>query len=168
MPCGGRYENVILQFGEYHLKTHMFAINMGGCDIVLGEEWLHILGPVTMYFKELYLRFTQNSHTDMLKGLQVGSLEIIISHRMEKILNKCHSGVVSQLNSIQVLEQSTLEIHHDLQKNFTKHQQTVETPKGLPPSRGEHDHVIPLILGSEPQMYAPIHVHLHKKMKLKT
>ena len=25
-----------LQIGEYHLKSHMFAIDMGGCDIVLG------------------------------------------------------------------------------------------------------------------------------------
>jgi hypothetical protein len=36
MKCGGRCENLHLQIGEYHLKSHMFAINMGGCDIVLG------------------------------------------------------------------------------------------------------------------------------------
>jgi hypothetical protein len=36
MKCGGRCENVCLQIGEYHLKTHMFVIDMGGCDIVLG------------------------------------------------------------------------------------------------------------------------------------
>jgi hypothetical protein len=58
MKCGGRCENVKLQMGEYHLKTHMFSIEMGGCDIVLGVEWLHTLGPVTMDFKELYMCFT--------------------------------------------------------------------------------------------------------------
>jgi hypothetical protein len=37
----------------------MFTIDMGGCDIVLGAdivlgvEWLHILGPITMDFKDL-------------------------------------------------------------------------------------------------------------------
>jgi hypothetical protein len=36
MKCGGCCENVHLQIGEYHLKYHMFAIDMGGCDIVLG------------------------------------------------------------------------------------------------------------------------------------
>jgi hypothetical protein len=36
MKCGGRCENVCLQIGDYHLKSHMFAIDMGGCDIVLG------------------------------------------------------------------------------------------------------------------------------------
>jgi hypothetical protein len=36
MKCGGHCENVHLQIGDYHLKSHMFAIDMGGCDIVLG------------------------------------------------------------------------------------------------------------------------------------
>jgi hypothetical protein len=41
MKCGGHCENVCLQIGQYHLKSHMFSIDMGGCDIVLGVEWLH-------------------------------------------------------------------------------------------------------------------------------
>jgi hypothetical protein len=36
MKCGGHCENVCLQIGEYHLKYHMFGIDMGGCDILLG------------------------------------------------------------------------------------------------------------------------------------
>jgi hypothetical protein len=36
MKCGECCENVRLQIGEYHLKYHMFSIDMGGCDIVLG------------------------------------------------------------------------------------------------------------------------------------
>lgn len=35
MKCGGRCENVKLQMGDYHLKTYMFSIDMGGFDIVL-------------------------------------------------------------------------------------------------------------------------------------
>jgi hypothetical protein len=34
MKCGGHCENVCLQIGDYHLKSHMFAIDMGSCDIV--------------------------------------------------------------------------------------------------------------------------------------
>jgi len=45
---GGNCENVRLQIGQYHLKPHMFSIDMGGCDIVLGVEWLHTLGPILM------------------------------------------------------------------------------------------------------------------------
>eukprot|EP00253_Pinus_taeda_P013939 PITA_13939 len=57
MKCEGRCENVKLQMGDYQLKTHMFAIHMGGCDIFLGAEWLRTLGPITMDFQELYMSF---------------------------------------------------------------------------------------------------------------
>jgi hypothetical protein len=38
MKCGGRCGNVHLQIGDYHLKSYIFAIDMGGCDIVLGAD----------------------------------------------------------------------------------------------------------------------------------
>jgi hypothetical protein len=57
MKCGGCCENVHLQTGDYHLKSHMFAIDMGGCDIVLGADWLRTLGPILMDFKALNMQF---------------------------------------------------------------------------------------------------------------
>jgi hypothetical protein len=53
MKCCGRCENVCLQNRHYQLKSHMFSIDMGGCDIVLGVEWLRTLDPILMDFKEL-------------------------------------------------------------------------------------------------------------------
>eukprot|EP00253_Pinus_taeda_P028424 PITA_28424 len=88
MKCEGRCENVKLQMGDYQLKTHMFDIHMGGCDIVLGAEWLRTLGPITMDFQELYMSFKQNNHTHTLRGLQAGAPSIISSHRMEKLLKR--------------------------------------------------------------------------------
>jgi hypothetical protein len=55
--CGGCCENVHLQIGDYHLKSHMFSIDMGGCDIVLGVDWLRSLGPILMEFMELTMQF---------------------------------------------------------------------------------------------------------------
>jgi hypothetical protein len=95
MKCGGQCENVKLQMGEYHLKTHMFSIEMGGCDVVLGEEWLCTLGPITMDFKDLYMRFTKEGHKHTLKGITSGSPEIITSHHMEKLLKKGHSSIIA-------------------------------------------------------------------------
>jgi hypothetical protein len=53
MKCGGHCDNVSLQIGHYQQKSHMFFIDMGGCNIVLGVEWLRTLGPILMDFKEL-------------------------------------------------------------------------------------------------------------------
>lgn len=49
----------------------------------------------------------------------------------------------------------TLEIHHDLQIYLAKHQQAFDTLKCLPPSRGKHDHGIPLILDSQQPNVCP-------------
>jgi hypothetical protein len=35
----------------------MFSIDMGGCEIVLGEKWLRTIGPITMDFKDLTMQF---------------------------------------------------------------------------------------------------------------
>ena len=59
MKCGGHCENVHLQIGQYHMKSHMFAINMDDCDIVLGAKWIRNLGPILMDFKELTMQFQQ-------------------------------------------------------------------------------------------------------------
>jgi hypothetical protein len=143
MKCGGRCENVCLQIGEYHLKSHMFAIDMGGCDIVLCAEWIKTLGPILMDFKELTMQFDQEDHQYNFQGITIGSPKIISSHHMEKLLKKCHSGIISQLHAIQTIE--TPFVSQELQSILSKHQVVFSTPQGLPPSHGVHDHSIPLV-----------------------
>jgi hypothetical protein len=104
MKCGGRCENVHHQIGENHLKSHMLAIDMGGCDVVLGAEWLQTLGPILMDFKELTMQFNEEGQQYKFQGIIVSSPEIIHSHHMEKMLKKCHSGIISQLHAIQATE----------------------------------------------------------------
>jgi hypothetical protein len=149
MKCGGRYENVCLQIGDYHLKSHMFAIDMGGCDIVLGVDWLRTLGPILMDFKALTMQFDQEGHQYKFQGIIAGSPEVISSHRMEKLLKKGHSGVIDQLHAIQATE--TPPMLHDLQALLSKHQMVFSTPQGLPLSHSVHDHSIPL----EPRSLPP-------------
>jgi hypothetical protein len=148
MKCGGRCENVCLQIGDYHLKSHMFVIDMGGCDIVLGADWLRTLGPILMDFKDLTMKFDQEGHQYKFQGITVSSPEIISSHRMEKLLKKSHSGVIAQLHAIQATE--TPSVPQYLQAILSKHQLVFSTPQGLPPSHGFHDHSIPLVPRSLP------------------
>jgi hypothetical protein len=126
MKCGGRCENVRLQIGQYNMKSHMFAIDMGGCDIVLGAEWLRTLGPILMDIKELTMQFNQEGQQYKFQGITVDSLEIISSHRMEKLLKKGHSDIIAQLHSIHATE--TPSVHPDLQAIISKHQAIFSTP----------------------------------------
>jgi hypothetical protein len=127
MKCGGHFENMCLQIGDYHLKSHMFSIDMGGCDIVLGFNWLRTLGPILMDFKALTMQFDQEGHQHKFQGITVGSPEVISSHRMKKLLKKGHSGVISQLHVIQATE--TPPVPHDLQALLSTHQMVFSTPQ---------------------------------------
>ena len=144
-----------LQTGDYHLKSHMFAIDMGGCYILLGVDWLRTLGTIIMDFKYLTMQFDQEGHQYKFQGIIVSSLEIISSHRMENLLKKGHSSVIAQLHAIQATE--TPSVPKDLQALLSKHQMVFSTPRKLHPSRDVHDHSIPLIPGSLPPNIHPYH-----------
>ena len=125
MKCG-HCENVSLQIGDYHLKSHIFAIDMDGYDIVLGADWLRTLGPIFVDFKELTMQFDQEGQQYKFQGITIGSPEIISSHRMENLLKKGHSSVISQLHAIQTIE--TPSVLQDLQSIISKHQVVFSTP----------------------------------------
>jgi hypothetical protein len=164
MKCGGRCENVRLQIGDYHLKSHIFSIDIGGCDIVLGADWLRTVGPILMDFKELTMQFDQEGHQYKFQGITIGPPEIISSHRMEKMLKKGHSGITPQLYAIQATK--TPSVPQVLQAILSKHQVVFSTPQGLPPSHGVHDHSIPLVPGSLPPNIRPYHHPFSQKNEI--
>jgi hypothetical protein len=88
MKCGESCENVCLQIDQYHMKYYMFSIDMSGCDIVLGVEWLRNLDPILMDFKEIIMQFHKEGKQYKFQGITTGSLEIISSHHMEKAHKK--------------------------------------------------------------------------------
>jgi hypothetical protein len=106
-----------------------------------------------MDFNALTMQFDQEGHQYKFQGITTGSPEVISSHRMEKLLKKGHSGVIAQLHAIQTTE--TPPVPQDLQALLSKHQMVFSTPQGLPPSRGVHDHSIPLVPGSLPPNIGP-------------
>ena len=134
-------ENVFLQIGDYSLKSHMYAIEMGGCEIIFGNEWLCTLSPITMIFQQVKHHYT-------LYRITTSSAKIINSHHMGKLLNKGHSSIIAQLNCIQSFETPYKPIHFDLQLILSKDQVVFDTPQGLRSSCCVNDHFIPIILSN--------------------
>jgi hypothetical protein len=120
---------------------------------VLGAEWLRTLGPILMDFKELTMQFQHEGQRYQFQGLIAGSPEIISSHHMKNLLKTGHFDIIAQLHSIQAVE--TPSVHPDLQAILSKHQVVFSTPHGLPPSRGVHDHSIPLVHDNLPVNVCP-------------
>jgi hypothetical protein len=79
-----------------------------------------------MDFKELTMQFNQEGQQYKFQGITVGSLEIISSHRMENLLKKGHSGIISQLHAIQATE--TPSMSSAFQSILSKHHVVFSTP----------------------------------------
>ena len=102
LPYKGKCHNVRISMGDYNLCSDMFSLPLGGCDVVLGAQWLRTLGPILWDFAKLWMQFSINGTKHTLQGLQPGSLSLISLHRMEKLLNKISHGVIAQLHFIQM------------------------------------------------------------------
>ena len=88
--------------GDYNLRSDMFSLTLGGCDVVLGAQWLHILGPILWDCAEILMQFSINGTKHTLWVLQPGSLSLISSHQIEKLLKKSSQCVIAQLHFIQM------------------------------------------------------------------
>ena len=63
LPCKGNRHNVRMSIGYYDLLSDMFSLPLGGCDVVLGAQWLRTLGPILWYFAEICMQFLVNGKT---------------------------------------------------------------------------------------------------------
>ena len=73
VKCTGKCHSIKICMGDYMLDSPMFAISIGGADIVLGVQWLTTLGTIEMNFQELFMRFHSNGRTIKLNGMVVKS-----------------------------------------------------------------------------------------------
>ena len=95
---------------------------MGGCDVVMEEEGLWNFGPITMNFKEIYIRFIKEGHKHHLKGIHASSSNSTISHYMEKLLKKFHSCTIAQFNAIQATGTTPQDVDLEFKIVIFKHQ----------------------------------------------
>lgn len=52
-----------------HFEADVLLISLGGCDMVLGVQWLTTLGPICWDFKALMMEFMLNGNQFVLKGI---------------------------------------------------------------------------------------------------
>lgn len=68
-------------------QADMRVLQLKGCDMVLGIEWLETLGPVTWDFRNLNMQFRLNGRRHVLRGGgQKDELVMIRAGKMQKLL----------------------------------------------------------------------------------
>jgi hypothetical protein len=65
----GRCNAVTLKMQGNTITTAFYVLTLGGCDIVLGIEWLRTLGPILWDFLHLTMQYSQAGKQILLTGL---------------------------------------------------------------------------------------------------
>ncbi|XP_071924950.1 uncharacterized protein [Coffea arabica] len=138
-----------------HQFQHIFnTLRLGGCDMILGVDWLAKHSPIEFNFMELSMKILKGKQEIILIGDDSSTkLEILKGGRLAKWLRKQEYGVVAQLVTVGKEErpgQIPIEINYVLDQ----YKDVFEEPKGMPPTRS-HDHQIVLKEGARPFQVRP-------------
>lgn len=71
-----------------------FTFSLGGCDIVLGAQWLLSISPVLWDFIELKTEFTYKGKLTCLKGLPFNGGSLINDKEVSKISPMENEGLL--------------------------------------------------------------------------
>jgi hypothetical protein len=69
IPCPRCCTTVPFNLQGYDFQTTPHPLTLGGCDMVLGVDWLSTLGPILWDFIELTLKFTLQNREVVLQVL---------------------------------------------------------------------------------------------------
>jgi hypothetical protein len=58
--CNGKHNRLELAINDYQLRPPMYAMVIGGVDIVLGAQWLDSTGIVGLNPQKKFLRYYEN------------------------------------------------------------------------------------------------------------
>jgi hypothetical protein len=167
----GKSSVTTLKLQGIEFEVELYVIPLAGCDLVLGIQWLRLLGPILWDFEALTMEVTFNNRKCLLRGFQQGqmwSLEDAESFRVSG-----HKGVLFQLmdNLAAVEQPGSAEEYRsatELQKLEELFQQSVDVfqePTELPPHRA-HDHALNLQPGVQPVSIRPYRYPFYQKEEI--
>ncbi|XP_071735106.1 uncharacterized protein [Rutidosis leptorrhynchoides] len=152
------------QMGGHTFKSDMLLLQIGGCDMVLGIQWLETLGDIMWNFEKLMMTFKYAGIKVVLRG-QKSSATMVEGKRLSRVVNTpqiqlnamCLYVYPIQLCNMELPKASpTQEVQHnpELTDLLKQYADVFAVPRSLPPKR-ECDHRILLIDGTQPVNVRP-------------
>lgn len=139
--------------------SDMLILPIGGCNMVLGIQWLITLGDIMWNFKKLKMEFHIMGRKISLRGSQPPAAKLVQQQGMNKLLAQpselCMISVGKFQDALSPVGASLFSLEgsgrheedEELQLILQTYQDLFATPIDLPPSRS-HDHKIILKEGT--------------------
>ncbi|CAL9223350.1 unnamed protein product, partial [Arabidopsis halleri] len=151
-------------------------IPLGGCDVVLGVQWLITLGGFTWNLKKLEMSFWWKNKKVLLHGIKQGSVREVKTLKIQKLqegeaqismicawaVEPEEEGSISVVEgTTSIIEVSSAVVH--LKQQFSD---IFEAPTTLPPFRTNLNHKIPLKEGSDHVNQRPYRYAIYQKNEI--
>ena len=107
LHSGGLCRSVPIKCQGTNIVTDFHILPIGGCQMVLGVDWLQTLDELTLNFKNQSVKFSTGGRVWELKGVQAGAVELVQADIMDKTLFQTAKGgfSMSAIKKILVLLQ---------------------------------------------------------------
>ena len=139
--------------------SNFLVMPLGGCELVLGIQWLMTLGDILWNFKTIKIEFSINGNPYKLQGLTSITIQQVSEETMNQILINSHSQNIAYAIHFQQ-HPSSHNPSHSTKPNIPEPSPIItqllddyfilfKKPIELPPHRS-HDHRIPLVEGAKP------------------
>jgi hypothetical protein len=89
MPCNRYIPGMKLTLGRHDLAQDFYVMDLPDTNIILGVQWLSMLGPITTNYKTMEMSFTEESGIKVvLRGMSGNTPRVVTTKRMEAIFQK--------------------------------------------------------------------------------
>ena len=162
MSCESVCKGLKWKMQGVNFEADVFIMDLNNYDMVLGIQWLSLLGDILCNYKHLWMSFDWQGQRVLLRGENPIKFQAIKLEQLKGLLNNQKQLAVVHLCSLRVLDEEaysldsmTVASPQNLSKDpqitelMGDYQDLFQEPEGLPPSRS-HDHFIPLKDGSQP------------------
>jgi hypothetical protein len=141
LRCTERYANVLISIQGFQFSTTLYSLPLHGIDVVLGIQWLEILGPVLCDWKNMTMSFHWGHQTIKLAAQTVQPTREIVIQAMDREVQG--GGELFAVVPLANPEAEAGPMSPEIQSLLKEFQHLLEEPEGIPPSR-DCDHKIPL------------------------
>jgi len=163
LQCQGKFEKVQVLLQEIPFSLTLYSLPLADLDIVLGVQWLEMLGYVICNWRTLTMKFYWENLARQLQGfcdqpIQAASLKEISKEFRQghSVYAICPQSTMQDTKGIQSLSMSQV---------LAKYPEIFDEPTQLPPKR-EIDHTISLKEGIEPVNVQPYRYAYFQKAKI--
>ncbi|GJW21473.1 retrotransposable element Tf2 [Tanacetum coccineum] len=145
-------------------STDVMLLPLGGCEMVLGVQWLAALGDIIWNFTSLTMQFQHEGKHVALRGTTKSPMQWLSGRQLTKHVTKKAANLSSMSLCVPTTSVMSLDVTYKPVFGVTEEQALSELlkefeyvfalPTSLPPQR-QHDHRIPLREGAIPVNIRP-------------